>query len=51
MMLDRTATEGFVDNTAQAGVIRLVGGQHAVGERPESTRHPPLHSGGHAVAA
>src|SRR2546425_10178238 len=42
---DCAAAEGFVDDPPQARVIRLVHGQHVVGERADERRHPPPQPG------
>jgi hypothetical protein len=46
---DRAAAEGFVDDPPQASVIRLVHGQHVVGERADERRHPPPQPGNAAA--
>jgi hypothetical protein len=43
------AAKRFVDDAPQAGVIRLVGRQHIVGDRAHDFRHPPLKSDDVAV--
>jgi hypothetical protein len=47
----RTATEGFVDDGAQARVLRLVHGQHVVGEGRDEFGHPPAQAGERAILA
>ena len=42
---NRAAAERLVDDLAQARVIRLVHGQHVVGERADEGRHPPAQAG------
>jgi hypothetical protein len=48
---DGAAAERLVDDAAQAGVVRLVHGQHVVGHRADHGRHPPPHPGNAAVLA
>src|SRR5262249_23651692 len=45
------ATEGFVDDAAQAGMVRLVHGEHADRDRAYPTRHPPAQTSNLAVLA
>jgi hypothetical protein len=42
---DGAAAEGLVDDSAQTRVVRLVHGQHTVGERTDECRHPPAQPG------
>ena len=46
---NRAAAEGLVDDLAQARVVGLVHGQHAVGERADEGRHPPAQPGNAAA--
>jgi len=46
---DCAAAEGLVDDSPQTRVVRLVHGQHIVGERTDECRHPPAQAGNAAA--
>ncbi|MGY3561822.1 hypothetical protein ACVWXP_005091 [Bradyrhizobium sp. USDA 4463] len=46
---DGAAAKGFVDDVPQPGMVRLVHGQHVVGDGPDQARHPPAQAGHVAI--